>query len=74
MEKLFSDPFLKNQNLANLWINSLKFYKFAFMVCQVQGYRNILKPSGRTFAFTSYKALLENRKWSGTSFPASFSE
>ena len=25
LEKLFSDPYLKNQNLAYLWIDSVKF-------------------------------------------------
>ena len=33
VEKLFTDPFLKNQNWACLWINSLQFYivHFCFM-------------------------------------------
>ena len=30
VEKLFPDPFLKNQNWACLWINSLKFYTICF--------------------------------------------
>ena len=30
VEKLFQDPFLKNQNWACLWINSLKFYTICF--------------------------------------------
>ena len=30
VEKLFPDPFLKNQNFTYLWINSLKFYKVCF--------------------------------------------
>ena len=30
MVKLFSDPFLKNQNQKYLYINSLKFYTFCF--------------------------------------------
>ena len=30
VEKLFPDPFLKNQNWTNLWINSLKFYTICF--------------------------------------------
>ena len=30
MEKIFSDPFLKNQNRAYLWINSLKLYRVCF--------------------------------------------
>ena len=33
-EKLFPDPFLKNQNKAYLWINS--FIQFV-VVCQVEG-------------------------------------
>ena len=30
VEKLVPDPFLKNQNWAYLWINSLKFYRVCF--------------------------------------------
>ena len=30
MEKLVLDPFLKNQNLLYLWVNSLKFYIVCF--------------------------------------------
>ena len=30
LEKLFPDPYLKNQNLACLWINSVKFQKVCF--------------------------------------------
>ena len=30
VEKLFPDPFLKNQNGQFLWINSLKFYTVCF--------------------------------------------
>ena len=47
--------------------------QFAFIVCQVEDYRNILKLSCRQIAFISYKAILKNKKWSGTSLPASFS-
>ena len=46
-EKLFPDSFLKNQNQAYLWINSLKLYTVFFIVCQVQDYQNILKLSCR---------------------------
>ena len=28
LEKLFADPYLKNQNWAYLWINGLKFIPF----------------------------------------------
>ena len=38
VEKLFPDTFLKNQNLADLWINILKFYVFCFVI-QVEGYQ-----------------------------------
>ena len=65
-EKLFPDPSLKNQNGAYPWINSLRFYA----VCQVEGYRNILKLSIRPLP---RKGFLQNKKRSGTSFPASFS-
>ena len=34
---------------------------------------NILKLSYKSVAFTSYKSLLKNKKWSGTSPPALFS-
>ena len=30
VEKLFPNPFLKNQNWAYLWINGLKFYTVCF--------------------------------------------
>ena len=69
VEILFSDLFLKNQNWAYLWINSLKFY----IVCQVEDYQNILKLSCRPLAFNSHKGFLTNKKRSGTSLPASFS-
>ena len=60
VEKLFLGPFLKNQNWAYLWINSLKFYTLYFTVHQVEGYRNILKLSCKllAFNFTSYKVYL----------------
>ena len=44
--------------------------QFVFIVSQVQGYPDTLKPSCRPLAFTSYKYFLENKKMSGTSFPA----
>ena len=31
--KLFLNPFLKNQNWAYIWINSLTFIQFVFIVC-----------------------------------------
>ena len=66
-------PFLENKNREYLWINSLKFYIVCFIVSQVEGYRNALKLSCRSLAFTSYEAFLKNKRGSGTSLAASFS-
>ena len=71
--ELCPDPFPKNQNLEYLWINSLKVLQFVFNLHTVEDYHNILKLSCRALAFTSYKALLKNKKRSGTSLTASFS-
>ena len=70
VEKLFPGLFLRNQDWAYLWISSRKFN---FILCQVEVYQIILKLSCRPHVFTSYKAFLENRKRSRTSFHASFS-
>ena len=39
VEKLFPDPFVKNQNSEYIWINSIKFI---FIACQVEVYRQIM--------------------------------
>ena len=52
--KIFPDPFPKNQNSACLWINSLKFIQFVFIVSPVDGNRNILELICKQLAFTSY--------------------
>ena len=72
VKELFPDPFLINQNWAYLWIISLKFTQLVFIVCQVEGHRNILKVSCSSFGFTSYKAFLESKERSGTSVAGSF--
>ena len=41
---------------------SKKSRRAVFIVCQVEGYQNILKQSSRPFAITSYKAFLKNKK------------
>ena len=33
MDKLFLAPFVKNQNLAYIWIKSLKLFTVCFVVC-----------------------------------------
>ena len=42
--------FSENSNLGILWTNSLRFYT-GFIVCQIEGYENILKLSCRAHAF-----------------------
>ena len=54
VEKLVSDPFIKNQNWAYLWINSLKYYEVCFY-CMTKS-RSI-----NDF----YKSFLKNKKRSG---------
>ena len=61
VENLLPDYYLKNQNWANLYINNLSFMQFVFIVCQVEGYKNIFNLSCRPFAFTSNKAFLRNK-------------
>ena len=51
----------------------LSFMQLVFIVCQVEGYRTILKISCRPLVFTSYKAYSKNKKRSETSLPTSFS-
>ena len=66
----------KNENWAYLWVNSVTFYTVCFIVCQAEGYQNILKLSTKQLAFTSYKAsfffFFKKKRRSGTSFPVSF--
>ena len=63
-------PFSKISKLSYLWINSLKFIQFDFIVCQVEAYQNILKLNWRLIAFTSYKASSNSKRRSGTSLSA----
>ena len=41
--------------------------QFVYIVCQVKGCQNILKPGCRQLAFSLYKAFLKNKKRSRTS-------
>ena len=74
VEKLFPDPFLKNQNWAYLWINSLKFYTVRFYCMSRWRLPKYIKTKlYRPIDFTSHKAPLKKKKKSRTSFPPSFS-
>ena len=55
VKKLFPDTFLKNQNWAYLWINSLQF---VFTVCQADDCCNLLKLSCRPLVIFCYILLL----------------
>ena len=65
--------FLKCQNFFFLSI-AKGFMQLAFIVCQAEHYRRILKLSCRPLDFISYYAFLGNKKRSGTIFPALLSE
>ena len=67
VEKLFPDPFLKNQNWVYLWINSLKFYALCFYCMLIWGLSKYIENNLQTTCFTLYKAFLKNKKWCGTS-------
>ena len=43
VEKLFQDPYLKEQNSAYLWINSQKFHAVCFYCTQSGGLSNYIK-------------------------------
>ena len=73
LEKLAPDPFLKNKIEHTSGSIVQSFIQFVFIVCQVDGYRNILKLSCMPLAFTSCKTFLKMKNRSGTSLPALFS-
>ena len=74
VEKLFLVAFLKKQNWAYLIsLIVLSFMQFGFIVCRVEGYRNILKLSCTPLATASYEAFLKSKKRSWTSLPVTFS-
>ena len=65
-------PFSKTSNLS-LSLRQYSFIQFTFIVCQAEGYRNILKLSCRPLTCTFFETFLKNKKRSGTCLPDSFS-
>ena len=59
-EEIIVRPFSKKLNIEQLTSGSIveRFIQFVAIVCQVEGYRNILKLSYRPLSFISYKAFL----------------
>ena len=82
LKKIIHRTRLRNYYQTLFWKNKTKFIsgwivlsftQFAFIVYKVDDYGNILKLScGPLASLTSYKAFLNKRKRSGTSFLASF--
>ena len=70
MEKLFPDPFMKIQNWAYLWINSLKFYTVCLYYMPSYGLSKYIQTKPQTTCFYLIYSFL---KRSGTSLPASIS-
>ena len=62
VEKLVPDPFLKNWNWADLWINSLKFYAVCFYFMPSEGYWNILKQSCIQLALSHIKLFYKIKR------------
>ena len=72
--KVLREALIKNITIEHISGSVVKsFIQFAFVVCQVEVYQNILKPSYRPLTFTSYKAILKDKNRTRTSPPASFS-
>ena len=67
--KLFSE---KSKLSISLDQQCKVLYSLFLLDAQVEGYRNTLNLISRPLAFISYKAFLENKKRSGTSFLSSF--
>ena len=59
--------FSKKSKLSISSDQQWSFIQFVFIVCQVEGYPNILKLSCTLLAFTSFKAFLKTQERSGTS-------
>ena len=61
-EKLFPDPFLKNQNSPFFGSIVSSFIEFALIECQVDKYQNILKLGCKSLTFNSNKAFFFKKK------------
>ena len=61
-QKLFQDPFLKNQNWEYLWVDSLKCYKYVFILCPNQGPPKYTGTKVRNTFFYLIWSFLEKQK------------
>ena len=61
-EELLLNLFLKIKTEHISGLVSSSFIQFAFIACQIDGYRNILKLSCRPLAFTLQKLFKETKR------------
>ena len=73
VEKLFPDPFLKNQNWTYLWINSLKFHTVCFYCMTSGGLSDYIKTKLQTSCFYLVQSYFKKQMGTENSLPASFS-
>ena len=59
----FPRPFSKKSKLSISGSIVQNFIQLVFIVCQVEGYRNIFKLNCRPLAFTSYKVKKKEEVW-----------
>ena len=64
VDKLFPDPFLKNQNWACLWTNNLKFYAVCFYGISSRRLSKCIETKLQTTCIylISYKAFLKKQR------------
>ena len=62
VEKLVLDRFLKNQNCAYLWINSLKFYAVCFYCMSSWGLSKYIETKFQTTCFYPILTFLKSKK------------
>ena len=64
VDKLFPDPFLKNQNWAYLWTNNLKFYAVCFYEISSRRLSKCIETKLQTTCIylISYKAFLKKQR------------
>ena len=72
IQKLAPDPLKKSKHTLDQQSNVL--HGLSLLYIQVQSYRSILELRCKPVASTSYRAILKNKKGSGTPMPVSFSK
>ena len=62
VEKLFPDPFLKNQNSACLWINIVTFYTVCFYCIPSWGLSNCIETKQETASLYLMQSFFKKQK------------